>query len=407
MAAVLPDELLVEILSRVPIKSLRQFMCVSKAWRDLITDPLHRRKLPQTLEGFFFCSYRRNEDNRGWEGVGGVRVHGHVDGNGGGLIDLMGRPVPLVNPSFSFLTEQPGIEYIRILDSCNGLLLLRHGQTPRGYLVCNPATEEWVAVPRSGSYSAPPEREELEEGFRHTFLIFDPVVSSHFNLLQFLPKSSTQDKGMRLRTYSSETGVWADRSGEQKRRKLEEGRKNEPLGNFNYIQSDVGSAYVNGMLHFIVGQKNLQMGIVAVNREGRTCRVISWPGPRWSVPACVCLSHGRLCCIIDDLTGHSTEINIWLLEDYDKEEWTMKHSISVSYLRRFGTIKRTFGFDYRVVAMHPDRNLVFIVERDQRMISYNMDSKELRALCTLRPVYDGVTPYVPYFSKLSALSNKR
>uniref|UniRef100_K3ZX52 F-box domain-containing protein n=1 Tax=Setaria italica TaxID=4555 RepID=K3ZX52_SETIT len=52
--ASLPDDPLVEILSRVPVKSLCRFKCVSKAWRDLIADPLHRKKLPQTLEGFFF-----------------------------------------------------------------------------------------------------------------------------------------------------------------------------------------------------------------------------------------------------------------------------------------------------------------------------------------------------------------
>ncbi|XP_022679970.1 uncharacterized protein LOC111256353 [Setaria italica] len=56
--ASLPDDPLVEILSRVPVKSLCRFKCVSKAWRDLIADPLHRKKLPQTLEGFFFLGDR-------------------------------------------------------------------------------------------------------------------------------------------------------------------------------------------------------------------------------------------------------------------------------------------------------------------------------------------------------------
>ncbi|OQU88599.1 hypothetical protein SORBI_3002G060450 [Sorghum bicolor] len=56
--ASLPDEILVEILSRVPFKSLCRFKCVSKAWRDLITDPLNSTRLPQAqaLEGFFFVA---------------------------------------------------------------------------------------------------------------------------------------------------------------------------------------------------------------------------------------------------------------------------------------------------------------------------------------------------------------
>ena len=58
----LPDDALVEILSRLPAMYLCRSKCVSKAWRDLIADRLHCRKLPLTLEGFFYgCEYRRRE----------------------------------------------------------------------------------------------------------------------------------------------------------------------------------------------------------------------------------------------------------------------------------------------------------------------------------------------------------
>ena len=41
----LPDDPLVEVLSRLPAKSICRFKCVSKPWRDLITDRLHCRML--------------------------------------------------------------------------------------------------------------------------------------------------------------------------------------------------------------------------------------------------------------------------------------------------------------------------------------------------------------------------
>jgi hypothetical protein len=44
--ASLPDDTLVEIFSHVPFKSLCHCKCVSKAWHDLITNPLNRKKLP-------------------------------------------------------------------------------------------------------------------------------------------------------------------------------------------------------------------------------------------------------------------------------------------------------------------------------------------------------------------------
>ncbi|CAO2169287.1 unnamed protein product, partial [Urochloa humidicola] len=53
----LTDDVLADILSRVPIKSLCHSKLVCRRWRDLISHPEHRKKLPQTLAGFF---YERN-----------------------------------------------------------------------------------------------------------------------------------------------------------------------------------------------------------------------------------------------------------------------------------------------------------------------------------------------------------
>ena len=76
----LPDDAVVEILSRVPARSIHRFKCVSKPWRDLIADPLHRKRLPQTLEGFVCCA------------VAGASFHGR-------FISLPGRSAPPVDPS--------------------------------------------------------------------------------------------------------------------------------------------------------------------------------------------------------------------------------------------------------------------------------------------------------------------
>jgi hypothetical protein len=53
-AAGFPDDAVVEILSRLPAKDLCRSKCVSKDWCELISDRLRCRKLPQTLEGFFY-----------------------------------------------------------------------------------------------------------------------------------------------------------------------------------------------------------------------------------------------------------------------------------------------------------------------------------------------------------------
>ncbi|KAL6647569.1 hypothetical protein ACP70R_015006 [Stipagrostis hirtigluma subsp. patula] len=457
-AAGIPDDPLVEILSRVPVKSLCRFKCVSKAWRDLIADPLHRRKLPQTLEGFFYGHYERMDGEirggGGDRGSGGSGNGGDGDGNDEGagdgdgsdgdggeddesllrnaywhfghgdtlyrymfghFIDLSGRPVPLVDPSFSFLARRPGIENIRLLHSCNGLLLFGHGREHiLGYVVCNPATEEWVDVPSSGWNLPPPEANHHEdddgenddkEELEHTYLIFDPAVSSHFKLVQFLQKGSMQ-REVGLRTFSSETGVWSDRANG---RRQEGNGECQQFGSFGAIASNLGCAIVNGMLHLIVYhiQKDREL-IVAVDGEGKTHRVICWPERRgcgWSEAAFVGQSQGHLHCISEHLEGNSAQITIWVLEDYNTEEWVMKHSLSS--LQLFGKVKYLVQFDYIVVSIHPDRNLIFIVQRwDRKLISYDMDSKEVHTLCTLVNGYECITPYVPYFLESSVLANQ-
>ncbi|CAO2203826.1 unnamed protein product [Urochloa humidicola] len=158
----LPEDAVLEILARLPARSVHRFKCVSQRWCDLIADPVHRKRLPQTLEGFF-CSDAENYYY-------------------GEFISLPGITAPLLDPSFSFLTKLPGCKNIRLLHSCHGLILFGHGagggiDGKFGYIVCNPATEQWLAVPGAGIPSP--------QDCTPAYIIFDPAVSSHFHLFCF------------------------------------------------------------------------------------------------------------------------------------------------------------------------------------------------------------------------------
>jgi len=103
--------------------------------------------------------------------------------------------------------------------------------------------------------------------------------------------------------------------------------------------------------------------------------------------------------------NQSYELFIWVLEDYDTEEWVLKDT--VSSLKLFGSMSPGTTNDFEVVAVHPDHNLVFLIQHyKDELISYNMDSKVVCRLCTLDPGYVPIFPYVPYFSELPALENK-
>ncbi|TVU41198.1 hypothetical protein EJB05_14697, partial [Eragrostis curvula] len=274
----------------------------------------------------------------------------------------------------------PGIdiENLSLLHCCNGFLLFEHSCNIKTfeYVVCNPATEQLVAVPRS------PLQKNMDcDWFGNTnFLMFDPVVSLHFHLIQFW--NSFQLSVAAVHIFSSETGVWSDRASEWKAG--EEGGEWARWGESSDILCVTDGTLFNNMLHFIVCPVNGSNGddmIVAVDRKGETCRIIPWR-ENFSYPHFVGQSQGQLFCLTVGVPQKS-ELSIWVLEEYDTEEWSLKHR--VSFLKLFGKVSCRENYDYAVVAIHPNCNLIFFFDRRcRKLISYDMDSEEVHALCTLR-----------------------
>lgn len=330
--------------------------------------------------------------------------------------------MPLVDPQFSFLRNQPGVEKITLFSSCSGLLLFAHTrdwsryETPGeilqkncstpGYIVCNPTTKHWVPVPSSTFHSTPfpsegsLDKEDLYYLFRskriQSYLVFNPAISLHFELTEL---HNHYFKGTEVRAYSSETGRWGDASYGQ-----------EPWSLWG-----TSSAFVNGLLHvFAWVDRSLYEGhwiVVAIDVKGNTCRQIDWSPQRPSDPIFLGQSKGYLHSI--SFNEADTGFNIWIFEDYHSEKWNLKHT--VSFLKLFGReiTSKIYEFnDYwdfkahcNVVFIHPDCNEFFVVWENE-LISYDMDRDALTDCNNVRRRHGRITPYFPYFSELPALSKK-
>ena len=273
-----------------------------------------------------------------------------------------------------------------LLDSCNGLLLCLFWNQPShvngfDYVVCNPATEKWVTLPATTWSSK----------VRTARLGFDPSVSSHFHVFEFVSTTGVVDVNMQghdtgkktVGVYSSRTGVWAHGVV-----------WDNPLSASRFPRS----IFFNRMLH-LSSYNNL---VVAIDVEGNR-RSIRGPMPDSTrgVPN-VYLSRGQL-----HLANESvSELSIWALEDFSSESWTLKHS--VSHLQLLGRQYSMFAGNYRVISIHPEHNVVFIVCEQLYMLSgpsltklmaYDMDSRELRFIRDLE--WGCRTPYLPYVPLLS------
>ncbi|KAF7098173.1 hypothetical protein CFC21_099935 [Triticum aestivum] len=279
----LTDDLLVEILSRVPAKSLCRFKCVSKHWLGLTNDRNYRRKLPQTLTGFY---------------------------QGNQLVD---SGVPFTNVSGSrHLTHPaflPNRRQVKIMDCCNGLLLCSsyvagdHGDVFR-YIVCNPATEEWAEFPYCG-YSG------LVANAR---LCFDPAVSPHFHVF-LLPVVDICITGVHV--YSSETGSWV--------------HKEKRWSGTIDVANDRSTVYLNGYLHFCAIVDGSDGRLAAVDKEGgaRT----NFRVPDGLDVGFIQLSQGCLHYAgFDTDDDNVVRLLVYVLKDYDRREWILKHSVETSHL---------------------------------------------------------------------------
>ncbi|KAF8698422.1 hypothetical protein HU200_035161 [Digitaria exilis] len=348
-AASLTDELIVEILSRLPVRSVCRFKCVSWSWRELISDPVHRKKLPQTLAGLFYTSYN------------GERFPNSAHH----FTNITGKGVPLIIPSFSFLPVPS--DDVTLLDSCNGLLLFEcrcsgpcpdehNWYPPFLYVVCNPATEKWVMLP-NGTASGEN---------RIARLAFDPAVSSHFHVVQY----ELDEWVTGVEIYSSKTAAWSFKESEW---------------DDDIILYDTGgSVFLNGFMHMATFNERLAV----LDMEGKTWRTIPVPSDGefgCSEPGCIHQSQGRLCFLNGDGTDPS-KLSIWILEDHSTHEWTLKHSVSLRFLfqqKKFLSQRENFIFDldYRVITFHPECNLIyFIYGRDNILVAYEMDRKEVRVI---------------------------
>ncbi|XP_066346504.1 F-box protein At5g07610-like [Miscanthus floridulus] len=369
-AAYLTDDIIVEILSRLPVKSICRFKCVSWHWYGLITHSEHRTKIPQTLSGFFYPGYRLNREEND------IVIFSD-------FVDITGREeLPFSDPSLPFLS---GYRLIIPKICCNGLLFcLCWKVSPRdeaNYVVCNPATEKWFVLPES----------DYDSGACAYRFSFDPAVSSHFHVFQILEEDEDYGFIAGVNIYSSETGAWS--------------HKGNGWGNELQLVDSRG-VFFKGILHLMTNC----FKILAVDTQGKIWR---------SIPLLetMCAENFGRNLLSSNLTfiGQSrgqlyyinmrerdlSVLSVWILEDYGSDEWIFKYNISTSQL--FGEKGLGFEQDYALIAIHPECSLIYFVWKCEGILmSYDMERGKVCVICNaIERLYDPFLPYLPYVPFLS------
>jgi hypothetical protein len=223
---------------------------------------------------------------------------------------------------------------------------------------------------------------------------FDPAVSSHFYVFLLLKDPEFSFKISGVDVYSSETGRWVHK----------EKGWTETIAFFAYRPAPV---FLNGCLHFlaIVNRSNMCIGVVDTNGEAWTTFGI----PDNLYFGFIQPSQGRLHYASfkkeDDVV---VRLLVYVLEDYDKKEFVLKHSVETSYIFEVTHVTDSHQLASHQVnphwmAIHPQCNLIFFTTgHASTLMCYNMDSREAKVICSL-DCHLPRFPYVPLYAELPSL----
>ncbi|XP_008444037.2 F-box protein At5g07610-like [Cucumis melo] len=358
-------DILFDVLSRLPTKTLLEMRLVSKAWDRLILDPLfvqaQFQKSGLALSGFMFQEkYQKCLDD--------IKTFTYMP------IDADSKVQKMV---FGFLPED-----VVILQSCNGLVCCRSGFRTRQsttIYVCNPLFKKWVSF----------EVAQLDR-FSNIALAFDPILNTvntatKFKVVRIQQLENEQEEMYyTFEIYSSETGTWKE--------------SNEVCYSDGNLLKNKG-IYAKGVLHWLTDTDQ----ILAFDTEKELSLLMPSPIPALEMfinppGTCIGESRGLLHFIIICEDG----IIVWCLDDYFETKWTHKHSKKLQVIEdenpnMFFQLYKNMQ-EKRVAGMDPCmdplafKDEVLLMRVYSTIYFYHTETSKVMEVCSVASL--GPNPYV-------------
>ncbi|XP_062195061.1 putative F-box protein At5g52610 [Phragmites australis] len=309
----LSEDMLTEIILRLPVKSMARSKCVAKNWCAIISDGYLRRRLPLHLSVVYFPDNpaRGNAPRFACAASGDSHLLEDCD-----------------------LGFSPFREGDVVCDACNGLLLFRSAGTPRFYVV-DPVTRRWVALPR-------PSRDA-----RLSMLVFDPFSSRHYHVINF---TGWHERGAAVEVFSSETWAWTARDVE-----------------FGVPASSLSAAsmhFHDGAVYMLASDPHRVVRMDVAPDAELACTTVELPEPMDGGDGRVAHSGGQL----HYVTRDGGLLKVWVLEG----QWRLKHAVKVDDVVEGGCR----GSEIRFLALHPEKDSVYM-SSPWKLVEYDLTKKEI------------------------------
>ncbi|KAK6911180.1 F-box domain [Dillenia turbinata] len=250
-AELLDDNIITEILSRLPLKSLLRSKCVCKRWHFMISDPIFIRKYSLENPSYYISGFYLQ---KAW-----LSCKPRLD-----FFTMNGNLKAAPEASLSFIKDS-----VKIMSSCNGLLCcssFRCSEKERNYYICKPATKQYTMLP--------PIESELVFGMS---IVFEPSKSPHYKVVCVCESELSQPKDSlyQIKVFSSQTSSWRLSEAFQLSYKMFFGRGVLWCGALCW------AGWGDSLLHFDVERESLQtlpMPPKPKGRESRACRYMGEAG---------------------------------------------------------------------------------------------------------------------------------
>ncbi|XP_059646702.1 F-box protein At1g11270-like [Cornus florida] len=331
----LPRDLIIEILSRLPVKVLCKFRCVSKHWLGLISFDecflSRHRQLSKSNPLLLYRSYSSGQTTE--EKKHKVMVDlTSIDMDG--TCDNKIR-APTGGPIYTFT-------------SCGHLIFLR---CMYRLYVCNPGTREFVSVPRA-SLTDP----YYTVGFGYL------CGSNEYKIVHlFFQESFVSDEGMACEVFTLRDGEGVD-SGSWKR-----------VNDCPYkVWTDRLPVCVDGVIYWMVSEQS--NSIVLFDMKTEEFGVISYPGwySELDSNSLFLVGLNGFVCLVYCLAAKST-MDIWMLKDCKNSIWVKGYSISLSATEGSCEI-------LGIVPCEEDDGEILINTEQKGLVCYNINSKTFRSI---------------------------
>ncbi|KAG2304792.1 hypothetical protein Bca4012_064050 [Brassica carinata] len=196
-----PDAIVVEIISRLPLRIIARFKLVSKQWRSLIESSYFR--------SLFVSLHRNSSSSSSWSLMFPMKFQNPITEaigfHGCKRWDLPKSPASYLIP-FQLYPNHPPLDYYYI-SSSNGLVWVEvffgfdenHNVNAKSF-VGNPVTKEWVEI-----------HQPIDPSTIHNSLVTRVVngVVSSFKLINTSYEVNDRNDVRSMYVYSSETGAWS------------------------------------------------------------------------------------------------------------------------------------------------------------------------------------------------------